>query len=123
MAGKPSKKPSKKTPTTKATSQGASTVTPISQPGKGGETLGRVQQPITTVVPGHRTANVEMDGHKREEHTIGEQNAAEQIVADQIRIRAYELFEQRGRLEGYDREDWARAEEEILSKFQREKSA
>jgi len=123
MAGKPSKKSSKKTPTTKAMNQGASTVTPISQPGKGGETMGRVPQPKEAVVPGNRAANIEMDGHKREEHTIGERTATEQGVAEQIRIRAYELFEQRGRREGYDREDWARAEQEVLTKFQREKSA
>lgn len=44
-------------------------------------------------------------------------------LVEQIRARAYELFEQRGRLEGYDQQDWAQAEAEILAKFQREKSA
>src|SRR5205807_979825 len=44
-------------------------------------------------------------------------------IIEQIRARAYELFEQRGRLEGYDQQDWAQAEAEILVKFQREKSA
>ena len=34
------------------------------------------------------------------------------IEAD-IRKRAYELFESRGREEGHDLEDWLRAEEEI----------
>lgn len=120
MAG--SKKSSKRTPTAKATSQSASTVTPISQPGKGGETLGRVQQSTETVVPAIKAANIEIDGHKKAEHTM-DRHVAEQNVSERIRVRAYELFEQRGRLEGYDREDWARAEAEILTKFQREKSA
>ena len=31
----------------------------------------------------------------------------------QIRLRAYELYEARGRREGNDLEDWLRAEEEI----------
>jgi Protein of unknown function (DUF2934) len=44
-------------------------------------------------------------------------------LVEQIRARAYELFEQRGRLEGYDQQDWTQAEAEILAKFQREKSA
>lgn len=44
-------------------------------------------------------------------------------IEEQVRIRAYELFEERGRQEGYDRDDWARAEAEILAKFQRKKSA
>ena len=32
---------------------------------------------------------------------------------DQIRRRAYELYEDRGREDGYELEDWLRAEEEI----------
>ena len=34
-------------------------------------------------------------------------------LQDQIRERAYELYESRGREDGHDREDWLRAEEEI----------
>jgi hypothetical protein len=48
---------------------------------------------------------------------------AESVVLEQIRFRAYELFVERGRLDGFDQEDWARAEAEILAKFQRVKSA
>jgi hypothetical protein len=33
---------------------------------------------------------------------------------DRIRVCAYELYEQRGKIEGRDREDWLQAEEEIL---------
>jgi hypothetical protein len=33
----------------------------------------------------------------------------------QIRLRAHELYEARGREDGHDREDWLRAEEEITS--------
>jgi hypothetical protein len=33
----------------------------------------------------------------------------------QIRLRAYELYEARGREDGHDREDWLRAEEEITT--------
>ncbi len=36
-------------------------------------------------------------------------------VEEQIRSRAYQLYEERGRLDGYDVEDWLRAEAEILS--------
>lgn len=35
-------------------------------------------------------------------------------VLERIRIRAYELFEQRGRHEGHELEDWLRAEAEVL---------
>jgi len=35
--------------------------------------------------------------------------------AEQVRQRAYELFEARGYEHGHDREDWLRAEAEILA--------
>lgn len=44
-------------------------------------------------------------------------------IEDEIRIRAYELYLERGGQDGFDQEDWHRAETEILSKYQREKSA
>lgn len=37
-------------------------------------------------------------------------------LLEQIRIRAYELFEQRGREEGHEVEDWLKAEAEVLQK-------
>jgi Protein of unknown function (DUF2934) len=33
---------------------------------------------------------------------------------DQIRYRAYELYEQCGREDGYDIEDWLHAESEVI---------
>jgi hypothetical protein len=33
---------------------------------------------------------------------------------DMIRVRAYELYESRGRGAGHDEQDWLRAEQEIL---------
>ena len=33
-----------------------------------------------------------------------------------IRVRAYQLFEQRGRQDGHDVEDWLQAEEELIGK-------
>ncbi len=44
-------------------------------------------------------------------------------VEDEIRVRAYQLFQERGGQHGFDLEDWRRAEVEILSRYQREKSA
>ena len=37
-------------------------------------------------------------------------------LADQIRRRAYELYEERGREEGREVEDWLRAEAEVKSR-------
>jgi hypothetical protein len=44
-------------------------------------------------------------------------------IEEEIRRRAYELYEERGRLHGFEQEDWARAEAEIRNKYQRGKSA
>ena len=35
------------------------------------------------------------------------------INIDEVRQRAFELYEQRGRLDGYEAEDWFRAEQEL----------
>lgn len=36
-------------------------------------------------------------------------------LEEQIRRRAYELYEERGRTDGHDMDDWLRAESEITS--------
>jgi hypothetical protein len=39
-------------------------------------------------------------------------------LEDQIRLRAYELYEERGREDGHEQEDWFRAKEELtIEKF------
>jgi Protein of unknown function (DUF2934) len=40
----------------------------------------------------------------------------QQELEDQIRERAYELYEERGREDGHAEEDWLRAKEEIAIK-------
>ena len=39
-----------------------------------------------------------------------------QELEDQIRQRAYELYEERGKEDGHELEDWFRAKEEITTK-------
>jgi hypothetical protein len=41
----------------------------------------------------------------------------------QIRQRAYELYEERGGGSGHENEDWARAEREVLARYQHQQSA
>ena len=41
-------------------------------------------------------------------------------IEEEIRQRAYELYEGRGRQEGFHEEDWTRAETEILAKRRKE---
>jgi len=44
-------------------------------------------------------------------------------LEDQIRQRAYELYEERGRQDGHELDDWLRAKEEITIKKFRTASA
>ncbi len=44
-------------------------------------------------------------------------------LEERIRIRAYELYEARGREDGHDREDWLQAEGEILGRRQKATAA
>ena len=41
----------------------------------------------------------------------------------EIRRRAYELYEERGRVHGFEQEDWAQAEREIMARHNRPQSA
>jgi hypothetical protein len=58
------------------------------------------------------------------ENSSAAENGAAQLdpgIEDEIRRRAYELYQERGGQHGFDQEDWSRAETEILSKYQRER--
>jgi len=61
------------------------------------------------------------------EGAAGTENGAAQVhpgIEEEIRVRAYELYLERGGQDGFHQEDWSRAEAEILSKYQqKEKSA
>jgi hypothetical protein len=39
-----------------------------------------------------------------------------QHLEEDVRVRAYELYEARGQQDGHDLEDWFRAEDEIIRK-------
>jgi hypothetical protein len=59
----------------------------------------------------------------RESNGASAENGAAQLhpgIQEEIRTRAYELYIERGGQDGFDQEDWARAEREILAKYQRE---
>jgi hypothetical protein len=99
MATKSSNRPRKTTSAKQGAEQPKSTVTPIAQSSNGAETGNRAFPPAD---------------HK---------SSGDQRIEEEIRIRAYEFFEQRGRLEGFHDEDWARAEAEVLAKYRRDKSA
>jgi hypothetical protein len=44
-------------------------------------------------------------------------------LLEQIRLRAYQLFEQRGRDEGHHLEDWLQAEAEVIQRITKKSAA
>jgi hypothetical protein len=49
----------------------------------------------------------------RETQSLSQTTEAVREIQEQIRDRAYELYEQRGKVDGQDLEDWLRAESEV----------
>lgn len=47
----------------------------------------------------------------------------QRILQEQIRERAYELYEERGCVHGHHEEDWARAESEVLERAEPRRAA
>ena len=52
----------------------------------------------------------------KKQPTTGTSELQELELEYQIRLRAYELYEKRGREDGHELEDWLRAEKEITQK-------
>ncbi len=52
-----------------------------------------------------------------------EQTGLTPEILERIRVRAHELFEQRGREEGHDLEDWLQAEAEVTQPRAKTKAA
>jgi hypothetical protein len=44
-------------------------------------------------------------------------------LADQIRVRAFELYKERGSTPGHENEDWLRAEREVLARQNHQQTA
>jgi Protein of unknown function (DUF2934) len=44
-------------------------------------------------------------------------------IEERIRRRAYEIYEQRGRIDGLDLDDWLQAETEIIGQRRKRKAA
>lgn len=84
----------RKSTSKKATAKQSSTVTPISQPNG-----------VATPAEFERLGQLDPG------------------IEEEIRRRAYEIYEARGRQDGMDQEDWAQAEEEVMARYLREKSA
>ena len=69
-----------------------------------------------STAPAKRVTSVSTDSSNSGTKTNGDLEAA-------IRLRAYELYEKRGRQDGLHNEDWLRAESEVLAQQQGKRTA
>jgi len=111
MAGKTPGTP-RKSSSKKTSSKQAQSATPISE--------GKNVTPESNVTPISVTPSSQGNGNMAENKKYAR---LEPGIQEEIRQRAYELYEERGRQDGFHDEDWSRAETEVLTRFQREKSA
>jgi hypothetical protein len=55
--------------------------------------------------------------HTKEETILAAEELTVEEMRDQIAQRAYQLYVARGRVEGYDVQDWLQAEDELLTEM------
>jgi len=61
---------------------------------------------------------------KRDTDQVTKQFSATPVeLEDAIRRRAYEIYEQRGRADGFELDDWVQAEAEVLDSKEMRKAA
>jgi Protein of unknown function (DUF2934) len=79
----------------------------------------RIVAPSVLIIDLIRERRISM--HKPTMKTIPESSrtVAPEDRQEEIRRRAYELYEERGRADGHDVEDWLRAEAEITGRSER----
>jgi DUF2934 family protein len=63
--------------------------------------------------------SMKRDANEPPKRSLGNQSEVE----DRIRLRAYELYEQRGCGDGLELDDWVQAEEEILNSGEQTRAA
>lgn len=78
---------------------------------------------LTSALPGNprspTQSATEGDLVDSDRGTLGEQYAAPSVSEDEIRKRAYELWEANGKRDGSEEEFWHRARDQLQAAFQR----
>jgi hypothetical protein len=78
------------------------------------ETAPRVSAPETTIAPETRKFEIKKSEPRKSE---ARKNVVPINLEDEIRRRAYELYQQRGHASGNEAEDWLTAEREVLHRY------
>ncbi len=77
----------------------------------------RAQVP-TTEPPAKPVTSTSVVVEKKSSRSNGNAKAPSELE-QAIRSRAYELYEERGRQDGFAQQDWLKAEAEVLSRYSR----
>ncbi len=78
------------------------------------ETAPSVSAPETTIAPETRKFEIKKSEPRKSE---ARKNVVPINLEDEIRRRAYELYQQRGTASGNEAEDWLTAEREVLQRY------
>jgi hypothetical protein len=80
--------------------------------------------PAAAPAPGKPETKIAAEPRKKLEVVKSESRRVVPInVEEEIRRRAYELYQQRGSTPGHEREDWLAAEREVKQRYQQQQSA
>jgi hypothetical protein len=70
------------------------------------------------VAPEPKTLHSSVSDTRFQSPTDTKKNVVPINLEDEIRRRAYEIFEQRGGISGNEHEDWLQAEREVLARYE-----
>jgi hypothetical protein len=73
------------------------------------------RSPKTTTKPDNNILHMPENGNGSPQNGSRNGSSGSDIEAA-IRLRAYELYAERGYIEGFEKEDWLRAEREVLAR-------
>jgi len=101
-----------------------STSTPVSVPDVQKPDLQKDVQPVAAeTAPVRAEAKVAPEPRKKLEVVKTERRVVPINLEDEIRRRAYELYQQRGNAPGSEAEDWLAAEREVRQRYHQQQSA
>lgn len=78
------------------------------------------------ILPDNPLQHSQADGSVQSSTSSGPQVPMDgngETIQERIRQRAYELYEERGSIDGYEMEDWIQAESEVLGRSRRDRAA
>ena len=76
----------------------------------------RTPKPTTKSVVENNVLQMPENGNTNAQNGSSRNGSSPSDLESAIRLRAYELYAQRGYLEGFEKEDWLTAEREVLAR-------